>query len=365
MTGQWHALLQLTMAQAPEADQKVVQQQDPDQMTIRRLQTAARRGRLGKTWRQLQGFGIAEPCYSTCTKIAEKWSPRKDDLPVPPAPLGRETLRMVFAPEKMNSAVSKLSAGAALDICGWSHETVQSLNAHLMAQNWLTTIAVGLYALSLDSLPWRVMLTSRMIPLNKNQHGDIRPIAVPTMWHKISSAAQAADLLPLIEERLAGHQYGLRQPNGCAALGKAVSQHLQEDPNQVIMQIDVSNAFGTMSRHQLCALLAQFQIPAAESICRWIASSHTAAIALPGQEVYMSSTTCGIPQGDPASAALFCLGAHTVLQTLAQDEEIRHSCDQADGQFAYWCYVDDMTLSMPARAIHLIHEKMSTTSYFT
>ena len=186
-------------------------------MTIRRLQTAARRGRLGKTWRQLQGFGIAEACY-TCTKIAEKWSPRKDDLPVPPAPLGRETVRMVFAPEKMNSAVSKLTAGAALDICGWSHETVQILNAHLMAQSWLTTIAVGLYTLDIDSLPWQVVLTSRMIPLNKNEQGDIRPIAVPTMWHKVCSAAQAADLLPLIEERLAGHQYGLQQPNGCSAL---------------------------------------------------------------------------------------------------------------------------------------------------
>ena len=90
-----------------------------------------RGGRRGKTWKQLQGMGVAEPSYATCDKVKEKWAPRKDELPMEPAPIGapiaRDTLRMIFASEKMNAAVAKLASGAALDACGWSREMVQAL----------------------------------------------------------------------------------------------------------------------------------------------------------------------------------------------------------------------------------------------
>ena len=57
-----------------------------------------------------------------------------------------------------------------------------------------------------------------MIPLAKGQGSAVRPIAVPSVFHKIASSAVAKQILPEIQTATHGTQHGIGLKNGNAIL---------------------------------------------------------------------------------------------------------------------------------------------------
>ena len=85
----------------------------------------------------------------------------------------------------LQGVLSNLSPGAAHDIMGWTHEVTQHLQRVVPGPPVWQRMLAHLVRMPRNSLPWAIHTTSRMVALDKNGKGDVRPIAIPTVTHKL------------------------------------------------------------------------------------------------------------------------------------------------------------------------------------
>ena len=202
----------------------------------------------------------------------------------------------------VQKALTCLSQGACPDILGWTHETLRCI--HRQSPSFAVRRALTqLHMCAATSRPWELYNCSKMIPLAKGNGPSVRPIAVPTVWHKVASSLITKMLMPEFQAATAGTQHGIGLKNGAGVLVERVRALMRECPTQAIAQIDVSNAFGCIDRHAASQVLAQHSHSAAKVLNRWLTSTQWATCQRSTTEYVVLPTGEGVPQGDPASAA--------------------------------------------------------------
>ena len=147
---------------------------------------------------------------------------------------------------------------------------------------------------------------TQLIMISKSS-GGTRPILLISLFKKIYHAviAQAAgpDLHALTDAEQFGHQQ-----QGTLLLLAAAEGHKQRYPHDMIMQLDIRNAFGSLRRDQALLLLHNHLSDAARTtwypLLAHVLSTGT-TIVHPHQCTEMTVTHDGIPQGDPLSALVF------------------------------------------------------------
>ena len=130
----------------------------------------------------------------------------------------------------LQGVLSNLSPGAAHDIMGWTHEVTQHLQRVVPGPPVWQRMLAHLVRMPRNSLPWAIHTTSRMVALDKNGKGDVRPIAIPTVTHKLLSGIALKALSPLAPADLMQTQYGSGMRDGCAQLGRSVMTHPATSP---------------------------------------------------------------------------------------------------------------------------------------
>ena len=141
-------------------------------------------------------------------------------------------------------------------------------------------------------------------------------------------------------------QYGIGIDGGASSMHRnLMSQHLQHE-NFAFLQLDFANAFGAIHRTAVQAALDHTlgDHASVQWIKHYLAQQVTIAVpttarAECGNLPTCVHTSCGLPQGDPLSALLFCATVTWALQ--------KH-LPQALGHVEY---VDDVVLSGPLQAI--------------
>jgi hypothetical protein len=152
--------------------------------------------------------------------------------------------------------------------------------------------------------------TSRLIALTKPDDG-LRPIAMGEVFMRTAVGTlmnkHRTRLMALLHDTQVGKYLG-----GSEAAIHAVRARLQEEPDNIFIKVDISNAFNTISRQAIfnaVRLYEPFLLPL-------VAFMYNEAATLTMADGSTISSSSGVRQGDPAATLLFQLALRPVIESL-------------------------------------------------
>jgi len=173
-------------------------------------------------------------------------------------------------------------------------------------------------------------------------NGDVRPIAAGNIFRRIAAKCACSLLKARVRALLSPLQLGVAFPAGCERIVHTMRKTLAEqwhDPDFVVLKVDFSNAFNSVSRR---VLLEECQQHFPE-LLPWVYYCYGSVSHLFYQDEKIDSCV-GVQQGDPLGPLLFCLVLHTVVSKI-------HA--QCPGLNQHSWFLDDGVLCGPsADVIH-------------
>ncbi len=88
-------------------------------------------------------------------------------------------------------------------------------------------------------------------------NGGIRPIVVLEVITRLMSKLAIAANLPMLKEALA-FQHGIKSPSAIHHIPNAIRSFLSAVPETIVVQLDITNAFGSVTRSALFEALRSF-----------------------------------------------------------------------------------------------------------
>ena len=291
----------------------------PDSLLWKRersaLLKAMQHHRVCTAWKRLHSLGLPEACELTVAKIAEKWSPQDDPLP-------------------------DRQSGLTLTEC------LRQLIGHLSTA-WVGEQPQHLQTLSTEHIAWRMVSIYKIVALKRNTAGAVRPIAMPTVWHKLAAHIQVQESGAVICSLTEPYQYALGASNPAHAVGDAMAARVCELEDPVVVQLDIANAYGGLKRHYIDKALRDCgHQPGLQEMQRWNATLHYGQTSVsPGTSTLLAASIGRRPhQYIPVR-----LGLHHVIQ------KWRSVIPSTTSILAY---ADDMTLITEAKDLYHVMARL-------
>ena len=295
-------------AQHTAPEQETITDDDPTNVTsrdINRLIKHAMQGEPIKGWKELHSPGLASPTPENFSQAMVKLRPHQQEaLALPPV----HGMFWKPAADRIAQAVLKLRRNRARDPGGWSHELLIWLwhnpNNRDEIVKWIHYLAHPATDVDLGT----TLAHAQVVLLNKPGRTSVRPILLVNIWRKVTSAILAAEAITTLGDLTAHCQYG-HQKQGAAQLYLALSAHAERNPNHLVMQLDIANAFASINRRKAYEVILD-GVRSKGADPEWISWLHhymsqPTYIIPPYQEGKAECTYDGIAQGDPASALIF------------------------------------------------------------
>ncbi|XP_063629995.1 uncharacterized protein LOC134801393 [Cydia splendana] len=169
-----------------------------------------------------------------------------------------------------------------------------------------------------------ILYGANLIALTKKD-GGVRPIAVGSTFRRLASKISVRHIISKLQHRFEPVQLGCGTKGGCEAAVHALRIYLSNDQCQVVLKIDIKNAFNSVNRD---TLLSEIRNNTPE-LYNYLLHCY----ADPSKLMYRSheiSSEVGCQQGDPLGPAILGLAINPIIQNLSSD-------------FNVW-YLDDGTL---------------------
>lgn len=180
----------------------------------------------------------------------------------------------------------------------------------------------------------RALCRSKLVPLKKDD-GKVRPIAIGEVFYRLAGKILMRRVASKAQNLFKGTQFGVGIRNGAeivANLCNAYIQTQEENPDNGVIGIDVSNAFNSINRKTVgegicrtCPELIQFY--------NWSYGEESEIMTHDGILITMSQT--GVKQGDPLGPLLFAVGLHDSLIKIKEAIGEEH---------AVCAYLDDISI---------------------
>lgn len=216
-----------------------------------------------------------------------------------------------------DEVVRSLPRGRAPGRSGWRYEDISylcrpgSVSADKVFE-YCSAVAAGLVHSDGAGRYWG---TASLIALQKASHG-IRPIAMGEVFRKLVSRVMLRQLGDVQCDAVGEFQFGVARPGGLEAVVLALRILLEDDPTNVILKLDVTNAYNTFDRFR--AMDIMLQNPALAPCVPFLRMLYgsPAPLVFDMDEDEDADGPCvieserGTQQGDPWSSLLFSL-VHT------------------------------------------------------
>jgi hypothetical protein len=165
--------------------------------------------------------------------------------------------------------------------------------------------------------------------------GGVRPIASPNAIVKLAARATMKAVCHKVSGILSPMQFGVGLPSGIDRIVQNVRLGLEQDDSAVLFQLDLKNAFNSISRDLILRALLEYNLP--ELIPVFLASYGKPKFItfrdLLGNSLCVPSES-GVTQGDALGPLFFALGFHLVLS------RVKRACPTVD----IFAFLDDVAL---------------------
>ena len=197
-------------------------------------------------------------------------------------------------------------------------------------------------------------LTSRLLPFSKTLPGSVRPVAVPTLFSRISKLVG----LELAEATNEVHPYQYGLGDGADALVHRIRARLDSKLANVAVSLDAENAFNNLSRSAM-ARETKSRVPALYHLVEFCYAEPTPLLLITDSgEVERISSAQGVQQG---------CNLGSLMMTLVIADRVRELIEKVP-ELDVDSYVDDMIglakLEVPseANADALLERVLAVTS---
>ena len=212
-----------------------------------------------------------------------------------------------------DEVVKALPRGRAPGRSGWRYEDVSylckpgSVSADAVFK-YCSAVAAGQVRSEEAGRQWG---TASLIALKKSNHG-IRPIAMGEVLRKLVSRVMLRQLGSAACDAVGEFQFGVARPGGLEAVVIALRILLEDDPANVILSVDVSNAYNTFDRFKAMDLMLENPAlaPCVPFLRMLYGSPAPLVFDMDEDGPCVIESERGTQQGDPWSSLLFSL-VHT------------------------------------------------------
>jgi hypothetical protein len=248
-------------------------------------------------------------------------------LPDPPDPTAPH---LIASTKDVLAAVMSFKNGSAGGLDGLSPQHLKDLlggatgdtGSHLL--DGITQLINLMLSGKVCSAVLEILYGANLCALKKKD-GGIRPIAVGFTLRRICSKICCKHIFPSLTKKFQPSQLGFGSKGGCEAAVHAARAFVNDDSCEVLLKVDVKNAFNSVDRG---ALLTQVS-DATPLIFKYLWQCYHQPTHLLFKDHRLSSAV-GCQQGDPLGPAIFSLAIHPVISSL-------------NSKFNSW-YLDDGTL---------------------
>ena len=187
-------------------------------------------------------------------------------------------------------------------------------NNPILVNSFLSAISRFICAAAANHFPPThapLLASAILIAIPKKTDG-VRPIAVSNTLRRLVSKALVHTHIKHIRDKLYPLQLGVGVRDA-PPLTLNQLRHFSSisDPSHLILQIDLANAFNTISRHTISNSLSSIT----PYLANWFYFTHSTPAPLFHSGGTLLSKT-GVQQGDPLSPILFAIGIHPIISRL-------------------------------------------------
>ena len=215
--------------------------------------------------------------------------------------------------------------------CGPSGADAEQWRRMLLSQNYSTDgqdlrIAIAnaakkMCTIELDSEKHQLdaFTACRLIPLDKDGEGGVRPIGVGEVLRRIIGKALVYAIKPDILQSAGSLQLCAGQPSGCEAAVHSMADIFNEEANDGLLLVDATNAFNAINR---AALLhnVRYICPPMSIYIRNCYKHETRLFISGGGQIKSSE---GTTQGDPLAMAAYGIGITPLFQMIRRGVDIK------------------------------------------
>jgi hypothetical protein len=255
--------------------------------------------------------------------IRDLHPPLPEDSAIPTLPVDAPLI-LLEDDDAMRTLLRQSNNGSASGPSGWGGNLLSTLAESDVCRAGIIALLRDIINGHLPNSAQQLLLSSRLVALNKPGGAGLRPIAMGELFYKLAALIMTRKVAQTAASLLAPHQYGVGVSSGAERIVHSLQHTLTDTTRRLsLLQIDISNAFNTCDRGRMLREL--YSTPQLSPLYRMVdfAYSTPSVLLLERAEGKSILSRNGVRQGDPLSALLFCVYMRDLLTKVAECAEVQ------------------------------------------